>query len=418
MGKRKKLRNVTSKFVLLYFRRFIVPYIKLQISFGAAMPPKKKPKTRSSWSCYGAPVKLPDHGLLYTLKEVLSAVAFEAEKSNTPPMAHYGTVEKEIRLKFKQGNPKLPLISDDSAIKKMDREMEAVKLLDANKLTVKKKSNLLSRLDKIFDLVTCQCKIVDCNEDHECSGAHVLCHCPKENPRIPDIEAAWLRDQRMRDGSTKSKFMMKGIDWEVAEAQQKQVDKIDAKNKAEKNREAKLQKKADEVLEMDDTNEEVPTYCDDDMDEDFVRHTRAEPKQNRTNLDYFIAEVIRYGYSDRGAAALYNAALKSVGAIEDGKDKLAVDKSKIRRARESFGAKQKLQLQAKVGATGGLRCIGADGKRNKKTKQKEMQLINDCMVEKIVTKPQEHIVYTQEPGGSYLQHSEIPKNKGTGQDLS
>ena len=240
MGKRKKLRNVTSKFVLLYFRRFIVPYIKLQISFRAAMPPKKKPKTRSSWSCYGAPVKLPDHGLLYTLKEVLSAVAFEAEKSNTPPMAHYGTVEKEIRLKFKQGNPKLPLISDDSAIKKMDREMEAVKLLDANKLTVKKKSNLLSRLDKIFDLVTCQCKIVDCNEDHECSGAHVLCHCPKENPRIPDIEAAWIRDQRMRDGSNKPKFMMKGIDWETGETQQKQVDRIQAKKKAEKNREAKV----------------------------------------------------------------------------------------------------------------------------------------------------------------------------------
>jgi hypothetical protein len=165
------------------------------------------------------------------------------------------------------------------------------------------------------------------------------------------------------------------------------------------------------VVEMDDTNEEVPTCCDDDRDGDFVRHTRAKPKQNRTSLDYFIVEVISYGYSDRGAAALYNAALKSVGAIEDGKGKLAVDKSKIRRARESFGAKQELQLQAKVGATGGLRCIGADGKRNKKTKQKEMQLINDCMVEKIVTKPQEHIVYTQEPGGSHLQHSEIPKKQ-------
>ena len=50
---------------------------------------------------------------------------------------------------------------------------------------------------------------------------------------------------------------------------------------------------------------------------------------------------MRYGYSDRGVAALYNAALKTVGLIKDGGDKLAVDKSKIRRARESFRAKEK-----------------------------------------------------------------------------
>ena len=65
-----------------------------------------------------------------------------------------------------------------------------------------------------------------------------------------------------------------------------------------------------------------------------------------------------------------------------------------------------------------MKCIGADGKRNKKTKQKVIQIINDCEVEKVVTKPQEHIVYTQEPGGSYLQHSEIAPNKVTGQDLA
>ena len=108
---------------------------------------------------------------------------------------------------------------------------------------------------------------------------NVLCKCPKENPRIPDIEAAWLSDQRMRDGSNKPKFMMKGIDWETAEAQQKQVNRIEAKKKAEKNREAEVQKKADDVLEVEDSNVEEPSSLDDDRDKDFVRNTKAKPKQ-------------------------------------------------------------------------------------------------------------------------------------------
>ena len=148
-------------------------------------------------------------------------------------------------------------------------------------------------------------------------------------------------------------------------------------------------------------------------DDDFVTDSKVQSQQNRKDMSYFIVEVIRYGYSDRGAAALWNAALKSVGLIVDGINKQATDKSKIRRARETFGAKQKLEKKAKVYATGGLKCIGSDLKRNKKTKQKELQVMNNC----VVTKSQEHIVYTQEPPGSYLQHSEIAPHKGTGQDL-
>jgi hypothetical protein len=83
-----------------------------------------------------------------------------------------------------------------------------------------------------------------------------------------------------------------------------------------------------------------------------------------------------------------------------------------------FGAKQKQKLATKVGATGGLQAIGADDKRNKKTNPKVIQVINNCTVEKIVTKPQEHIVFTQEPGAKYLQHSVIAPNRRTGQDLA
>ena len=57
-------------------------------------------------------------------------------------------------------------------------------------------------------------------------------------------------------------------------------------------------------------------------------------------------------------------------------------------------------------------------KETKKTLQKECQTINNNTVEKVVVKSQEHIVYTREPEGSYLQHSEILPNSGTGHDLA
>ena len=123
--------------------------------------PKKPKKTRSSWSCYGAPAKLPDQGTLYTLRDVLSAVAFEAEQNpgENYTQAQNITVVRAVRLKFMEANPRLPLITPDAVIRKITRDMDAVKLLDCNKLSAKRKNNLLSRLDKIFDLVTCQCPI-------------------------------------------------------------------------------------------------------------------------------------------------------------------------------------------------------------------------------------------------------------------
>ena len=59
--------------------------------------------------------------------------------------------------------------------------------------------------------------------------------------------------------------------------------------------------------------------------------------------------------------------------------------------------------------------MGSDGKRNKKTRVKEFQMINGELKEKFSIKTREHLVYTAEPGGEYLCHSEV--SKGTGREL-
>ena len=159
--------------------------------------------------------------------------------------------------------------------------------------------------------------------------------------------------------------------------------------------------------------------CDTDRDDNFVLGGRRRgTNQNRNKIENFISEVERYGISDRAAASLLNAALKDLNIIKDGKDKDAVDKYKIRRGRDSYRQKQKVKMKNKVEAAGGLTCLGADGKRDKKTRKRVVEIIDGKEFDKNVVTSEEHVAYTMEPSGEYLCHSTIDKDKGTGRGLA
>ena len=174
-----------------------------------------------------------------------------------------------------------------------------------------------------------------------------------------------------------------------------------------------------EVAERETENDEN-VDVDNEKDEDFVcvDRRRAPSSQNRNNIENYISEVERCGISDRAAASLLNAALRDLKIITDGKDKDAVDKFKIRRSRTSYRLKQKAKMKKKVEDSGGLGCLGVDGKRDKKTRKRVIQLINGTEVEKDVVECEEHLAYTMEPSGEYLCHSAVSANKGTGRGLA
>ena len=71
-----------------------------------------------------------------------------------------------------------------------------------------------------------------------------------------------------------------------------------------------------------------------------------------------------------------------------------------------------------ISNNGGLKCIGVDGKRNKNTMVQETRIVNGQEQVKQMRKTCEHQVYTVEPSGQYLCHSEIQEEKGTGTGLS
>ena len=97
------------------------------------MGPKKI--TRHCYPCYGPPTIFPDTGSLLTLRDVMTAVDFEKlQQPNVFNSKIHEIVEKKIRKKFYQANPRLPLITESSACSKSRRSFESADRLDKKRL--------------------------------------------------------------------------------------------------------------------------------------------------------------------------------------------------------------------------------------------------------------------------------------------
>ena len=361
-------------------------------------------------------VPLPDIGSLFTVRDVLAAV--EMLKINQPETSYWKLcvqITPQVRAKWVVTNPLLVLIKDESISKKLYKSYETALLINQNKAKAKAKNMFLDKIDHLFDILVCQCPInlcelPDCNTAQCEGGAHISCSCPRDY-KIPSMEFKFILDQREKIGLRGGEMQIGGADRVEAVRQKKALLRKDAKGSDSDPGE----ETPGQVIEDTNQNEVV----DMEEDNDFTTATRRSRKnnhQNRTDLAWYTAEVIRYGVSDRAAAALYNAALKTVGAITDNTTNLVVDQAKIRRSRDIFSAKQNNIRMEKFQQEGGMECFGSDGKRNKKTRVSEVEIINGEPKEKFRVKTREHIVYTSEPGGEYLCHSEV--SKGTGRDLA
>ena len=143
-----------------------------------------KPKTRhSSGSCFGPPCELPDGGDTYTTRNVLAA--FEKEKIENPSESDFAIskkLEKKVRRKFHQVNPRLVLIKSDSAAERIRITYQTATRVNQKKgITPTQRKNLLEKMDKIFDLIVCQCQFLECSvvgcTESTCCKVHINCLC-------------------------------------------------------------------------------------------------------------------------------------------------------------------------------------------------------------------------------------------------
>ena len=381
------------------------------------MPPKKQKTRHSSGNCFGPSAELPDDGNLFTLRDILAYCEWLLDL--TPDQSNFWIAEQvapKIIHKWKQCNPELVLITELSLKNKIARAMTTAQNISKKKVSSKQKDIFLAKIDRLFDILCCQCPIKSCASvscsDEECAGAHIDCSCLREF-KIPVMELRYVLDQRTKLGHT-GLLQMGPPDLPEAVRQQKAEARKESKMLSElknKNEDIDI-----ETASSEPSNDLLDIPETDHVDEDFlVGGRKYGTDQNRLNIMPFIAEVERYFVSDRAASA---AALKCVGAIKVDDTKNVVHKNKIVRGRALYRASEKKKQKDKIAKTGGLKCIGVDGKRDRKTKKVVIEVINGKQVEKKKVGPEEHLTYTVEPPGDYLTHTAIPAGKGTGRDLA
>ena len=374
----------------------------------------------------GAPSELPAVGALPTNKDILAAIEHEValkEKEVSDAINH---VRDELIKNYKEVIPFVPLISEMSISVKLKRLYETNKLAGQHKLKTIIFKNFKGKLDRIFDIIACQCEIISCgggqsclNKD-DCDGFHAICSCLPAN-KIPDKEVSYVNDQRNKVGIFGGKMTVGRLDKKETQEGNKRKEKEEKKTKKAEKRaieaakveeNIKMMRKSEELLAPDVDYDFLEENLNENYEEEFTVEEFLESKNYTTiEIEVFVAELTRYGISHKAGAAVWNAVircLEKAGHLKNEddtsiKESLIVDKYKVRRAKKKFARKQKAKKDEEV--KDGIECIGTDGKRDRKTLQKETVTVNGVEHEKQFAGVEEHIVYTNEPDGGYLTHS-------------
>ena len=105
------------------------------------------------------------------------------------------------------------------------------------------KERLDSKLDRLFDILTCKCPIRSC-EEWGCSGcnvgAHISCSCSKDK-KIPVCELQYIKDQREKVGS-KGQQQISTVDRVEHGRQVRAKKRIEKREEAEQKRKEKVEK--------------------------------------------------------------------------------------------------------------------------------------------------------------------------------
>ena len=357
---------------------------------------------------------------LPTLKDVLAKMLFERDKliiatktKNVEIKSLAESVLPEIKALFRKVNSKLVLNSDRTIILKIVNDYKQMKDIERSGKKGRQREMFESKLGKLFDILSCKCLILDCQE-FECAGcevkAHITCKCSLDQ-KIPEVELLYVLDQRSRRDGQKGKFQMGGLDTKEVE---KMSDEEKVRQKKEENRKKREQalEKAKEKEKERVESEKVVGYDDldiilgdadlnDNTEEAFVEELGEgrEINQNRQNLSNLAMICDRYGVSSRAGAAIANAALTDAGVISATNQTNVIDKCKLRRAIDKYREERKVADQDDLIKAQG-EAYYFDGKKDRTlfTSRDENNKQFKYYQE------EEHISMSSEPGGKYVTH--------------
>ena len=282
------------------------------------------------------------------------------------------------------------------------------------------KQRFISKLDKLVDILNCKCPIKLCTElgcvkegEDRCKkDAHAECNCEREF-KIPQLELAFVRAQRVKEGSAGS-LHIGGSDIRESRRQMealknKEKEKT-AKEKAadkRKNQSEEAARREQEACEFMNDGGDVLTQ-DRDRDEEFnlvpppeaattVLPTR---KYNTMEIPNTALASMRHHTGLRETAEIATAALIDAGVITEEDTNLVIDHNKVKRAQEKL-TKELERNSDKTLSENGVSCILFDGRIDD---TKIMLVCDDSDRQFPGLIKEEHYSVCQEPGGKYLFH--------------
>ena len=232
------------------------------------------------------------------------------------------------------------------------------------------KEEFLKKLDKLFDILNCQCPLITCTENN-CERVckmkvHICCSCPRDM-KIPTIELEFIYHQRTKTG-VKSMMMMANPD--LVETR-KQL-KLAQRKEREKKGQERLESQQNPQVEVHDGTSEVFIHDDhasqleDDIAQlDIVKvdEIKTAAKQNRLHFPLTIKAGVRFGCTSRGLAAITTSTLVDLGIVTKNDPHLIVDKSKVEREKERV-IKQLVEEASEDLKVNKVDCILFDGKKD------------------------------------------------------
>lgn len=300
-------------------------------------------------------------------------------------------------------------------------------------------------LDRLFDIVICSHTIYLCHEsDSGCpntkqckKGVHISCTCPRDM-KVPVEELAWLHSQRLKVGE-RGGMQMSVADTKATRKYDKILEnkaaKAEARMKMKRKMESEKENLKKRTLDLEDDDIELTEQGDEmEYEPPTRRLTREEEcevrslvnkllveklgaehvylvmrylttpvlKRNYMSITKTASESLRFEVSPAAAAAVASGFLKDLiaaGHLSEEMSYLAVDPSKLRRAREAVmsAARETEDVRAKGEC---IEAIYFDGR-----KDSTRTLVPDTcgrLHPKIIK--EEHITVTAEPTGRYLSH--------------
>ena len=202
----------------------------------------------------------------------------------------------------------------------------------------------LANLDKLFDIVSCQCPMLSCSEfgcSDDCKDRiHINCSCPKEN-RIPALELEFINDQRSKTG-VKGKFMIAGRDKKETACQQKLLLRQQKEEQRKERREEKEAAKEKELFERHREHEMAQDILLQEWEEslpdkptlDANMNSNWAGQQNREHFPLTVMAAMRGGVSQRTLANILSSFVVDMGLATKEDPHLLVEQAKVAREQE------------------------------------------------------------------------------------